>query len=130
MALPLVPAFPCQSSFPHELRQHSLYPAPHQRRLVLRTLTHHPASLSPPQSSNLTPSDDSPCSTCSTQSMRLLWPRWPRLPITYNETALTSLHGRLHMRMPNCISILLPPSNDKESPTDPNDQSEESPAED
>ena len=50
------------------------------------------------------------------QSTRILQ---PRLPITYNEAAFTRLHGRLQIRMLNCISISLPPSSDEKSPTKP-----------
>ena len=130
MALPLVPAFPCHLSFPQEFRQCSLHPALHKIRLVLRALTLS-TELSPSQSSNLTPSDqnnpDSPHSTFLMQSTRIFH---PGLPITYNETALTRLHGRLQMMMLNYVSIPLPPSSDEESPTDSDDQLEESSAED
>ena len=60
-------------------------------------------------------SDTSPHSTCSTQSRRILW---LRLPITYNEASFSWLHGRLQVRMLNCISIPLPLSSDEESPMD------------
>ena len=49
-------------------------------------------------------------STYSTASYTL----WPRFPITYNETALSCLHGRLQVRTLSFMSIPLPMSSDDE----------------
>ena len=61
--------------------------------------------------SNSTPSTlDSTWSTASTTSYTLR----PRLPIMYNKTALSCLHGRPQARTCNYLSIPLPLSSDDE----------------
>ena len=59
-------------------------------------------------------SSTSPHSTCCTASTHILR---PRLPITYNEAALSCLHGRAQVKTLNNVSIPLPISSDEESPT-------------
>ena len=73
------------------------------------------------KSSSSNSSDNSPNSTISTAPLRMLR---PRLPITYNEAAWSP-----QVRMLNSISILLPPSSNKESPLDSNHNQVESPTE-
>ena len=60
------------------------------------------------ESNSTSSSLDSRCSTVSTTSYTLR----PRLPITYNKTPLSHLHGRPQVRTCNYLSIPLPLSND------------------
>ena len=53
------------------------------------------------ESDSMSSSPDSTCSAASTASYTL----WPRLPIPYNETALSCLHGRPYIRTLNFLSI-------------------------
>ena len=85
----------------------------------------HTNNSTPVPSSDDDTSDSahSACSMHSTQQLQ------PRLPITYNEAALTRLHGRLQIWTLNCTSIPLPPSSNEESPTtDSNNVQEELPS--
>ena len=86
--------------------------------------TNNPSSESG-DSENKSSSISSLCSTASNTSTRTLR---PKLPITYNDIALSQMHGRPQIRkLPN-ISILLPTSSKEESPTDSNsDQMKEEP---
>ena len=118
MALSLVIKTQCQSSFPQEHGQHLPTPCTTLEKIGAKSLCTASTQSSSPLSNNLNSSNQdskaSHHSACSKQSTRILW---PRLPITYNEAALTQLHGRPQVRMFNCVSIHLPPSSDK-SPTD------------
>ena len=90
-------------SYPLVLNQCLLH-LRHWRRSVWRALTvHHSHPWCP-----VNPAATLPHSTCSATSTVSTWVLRPRLPITYNEAALSQLHGRPQVRRLHNVSIPFP----------------------
>ena len=112
---------PSASVTPKKLR----IPSPPQSALTPPVTPEEVVADSPAsQQDSLMESDSdpsSPDSTCSTAPNAL----WSRLPITYNETAFSCLHGRPQVRTLNFLSIPLSVSSNNESGSEASDLPEE-----